>query len=178
MWPPVRTYPATACIFVGSFLTIVFGVLNLIMALVVHSFQDNDRASEATWRLRVERVDQADGRARFWTSMHQPDIPPESTRYAHQDLPCGFKRSPSLSHKMTRVSFSFESLGRLLLPPTPSIRLIIHLRPSPNTGRLDETSPPVDPGRSGSEDVGKPLRTPGNRPVWPEPGAREKVLAS
>ncbi|CAK9063443.1 unnamed protein product [Durusdinium trenchii] len=44
--PLIQTYPATACIFVGSFLTIVFGVLNLIMALVVHSFQDNDRASE------------------------------------------------------------------------------------------------------------------------------------
>lgn len=43
-------YPATAIIFVGSQLTIVFGVLNLIVAVVVDTFaeaRDRDMVSLA-----------------------------------------------------------------------------------------------------------------------------------
>ena len=36
--PLIQTYPATAIIFVGSSLSLVFGVLNLIVAVVGSSF--------------------------------------------------------------------------------------------------------------------------------------------
>jgi len=38
--PVITAYPATAIIFVGSLLTLVFGVLNLIVAVVVDTFAD------------------------------------------------------------------------------------------------------------------------------------------
>lgn len=38
--PVIEAYPATAIIFVGSLLTLVFGVLNLIVAVVVDTFAD------------------------------------------------------------------------------------------------------------------------------------------
>ncbi|CAJ1415553.1 unnamed protein product [Effrenium voratum] len=38
--PVIETHPATAVIFVGSLLTLVFGVLNLIVAVVVDTFAD------------------------------------------------------------------------------------------------------------------------------------------
>eukprot|EP00435_Cladocopium_sp_Y103_P048781 s292_g14.t1 len=38
--PVIEAYPATAVIFVGSLLTLVFGVLNLIVAVVVDTFAD------------------------------------------------------------------------------------------------------------------------------------------
>lgn len=39
--PVIEAYPATAIIFVGSQLTLVFGVLNLIVAVVVDTFADS-----------------------------------------------------------------------------------------------------------------------------------------
>ena len=38
--PVIEAYPATAVIFVGSLLTLVFGVLNLIVAVVVDTFAE------------------------------------------------------------------------------------------------------------------------------------------
>ncbi|CAK9055615.1 unnamed protein product [Durusdinium trenchii] len=43
--PVIEQYPATALIFMGSLLTLVFGVLNLIVAVVVDTFADA-RASD------------------------------------------------------------------------------------------------------------------------------------
>lgn len=36
----LRSYPQTAIILMGSFMTLVFGVLNLVVAVVVDTFAD------------------------------------------------------------------------------------------------------------------------------------------
>ena len=38
--PVIEAHPGTALIFMGAYLTIVFGVLNLIVAVVVDTFAD------------------------------------------------------------------------------------------------------------------------------------------
>eukprot|EP00930_Biecheleria_cincta_P076654 TRINITY_DN63860_c0_g1_i1.p1 TRINITY_DN63860_c0_g1~~TRINITY_DN63860_c0_g1_i1.p1 ORF type:complete len:551 (+),score=109.67 TRINITY_DN63860_c0_g1_i1:54-1706(+) len=54
--PVIRKYPATAIIFIGSFITIAYGVLNLVVALVVDTFAEQRLKND---KLLAEDLDEA-----------------------------------------------------------------------------------------------------------------------
>lgn len=54
--PVIKRYPATAIIFMGSFITISYGVLNLVVALVVDTFAEQRQQDD---KLLAEDLDEA-----------------------------------------------------------------------------------------------------------------------
>lgn len=109
--PVIEAHPWTAFIFMGALLTIIFGVLNLVVAVIVDSFAElrakdtNALASDLDWEEQHEKLE--------LMKMFQKIDADGSGAVSYDELREGARKVPEFRHRLRVMDIDAEDLRQL-----------------------------------------------------------------